>query len=37
MATTALNIFLIDVNFEKSTIGLYFFLISSMIVKFPND
>ena len=32
---TLLNIFLLEMNFDKSTVGLYYFLlISSMIAKF---
>ena len=38
MVTTPLNIlFLLDVNFHKSTIGFYFFLISSMLAKFSEN
>ena len=29
--------FLLDVNFEKSTIGLYFLLISFILAKFQED
>ena len=29
--------FLLDVNYDKSTFGLYFLLISSMFVKFLED
>ena len=32
-----LNIFLLDINFDKSTIGLYLFLISSMLAKFQEN
>ena len=33
-ATTLLNIFLFEVNFDKSTIGLHIFLISFILAKF---
>ena len=33
-ATNRLNIFLLDMNFNKFTIGLHFLLISSMLAKF---
>ena len=36
-ATTLFNIFLLDVNFDKSMIGLYFLLISSILAKFSKD
>ena len=32
-----LNIFLLDVNFENSIIGLHLFLISSMLAKFLEN
>ena len=35
--TTLLNIFLLDVNFDKSTIGLDFHFISSMLVNFLEN
>ena len=31
-----LNFLLLDVNFEKSNVGLHFLLISSMFAKFQN-
>ena len=34
---TSLNIFLLNVNFDKSTIGLYFILIFSIFAKFLED
>ena len=34
---TLLNIFLFDVNFEKSTIRLYFLFISFMLAKFLEN
>ena len=34
---TSLNIFLLDVNFDKSTIKLYFLLISFMLAKFLEN
>ena len=37
IATTLLNIFLLEVNFYKSTIRLQFFLISSMFTKFLKN
>ena len=37
MAATPPNIFLSDVNFAKSTIRLYFFLIFSILTKFLKD
>ena len=30
LPTTVLNVFLLDINFDKSTIGLHFLLISSI-------
>ena len=35
--TTLFNIFLLDVNFDKSTIGLHFLLIFSILTKFLED
>ena len=35
--TTLLNIFLLKVNFDKSIIGLYLFLISSILAKFLEN
>ena len=35
--TTPLNIFLLNVNFDKSTIGLNFLLISFIFANFPKD
>ena len=35
--TTILNILLLNMNFNKSTIGLHFLLISSMFAKFPEN
>ena len=32
-----LNIFLLEVNFDKSTIGLYFFLIFLILAKFQEN
>ena len=37
MVTILLNIFLLKVNFDKSTIGLYFQLISSILAKFLKN
>ena len=37
MATTSFNTFLLDVNFDKSTIRLHFLLIFSMLAKFLED
>ena len=37
MATTQFNIFLVDVNFDKSIIELHFFLISFMFSKFLEN
>ena len=34
---TLLNILLLGVNFDKSTIGLHFLLISSIIIKFQEN
>ena len=34
---TSLNIFLLDPTFDKSTFGLHFLHIPSMIEKFPDD
>ena len=36
MTLTLPNIFLLDLNFEKSIIGLYFLLISFMLPKFAE-
>ena len=36
-ATNSLNIFLFDVNFEKSTIVLYFLSIFSVLANFQKD
>ena len=35
--TTLLNVFLLEVDFDKSTIGLRFLLISSMLAKFLTN
>ena len=35
--TTLFYIFLLDVNFDKYTIGLYFLLISSILAKFLEN
>ena len=35
--TTILNILLLNMNFNKSTIELHFLLISSMFAKFPEN
>ena len=35
--TTILNILLLNMKFNKSTIGLHFLLISSMFAKFPEN
>ena len=35
--TTLLNIFLLDVNFDKSTIGLYCLLKSFMLINFVKN
>ena len=32
-----LNIFLLDMNFDKSTVELHFLFISSMLAKFQKD
>ena len=37
MATTSHNIFLLDVNFEKSTVKIHFLRIFSMFPKFSED
>ena len=37
LATTSLNIFILDVNFDKSTIRLLFLLISSIFTKFSEN
>ena len=37
MTTSLLNIFLLDMNFDKSTIGLTFLPIFSMLVKFQEN
>ena len=37
LVVTLFNIFLLEVNFDKSTIGLHFLLISSMLVKFLEN
>ena len=37
MAQTLLNIFLSDVNFDKSTIKLHFIFISFMLAKFLDN
>ena len=37
MPTTLLNIFLLNVNFDKSIIELHFFFISFMFAKFLKD
>ena len=34
---TLLNIFLLEMNFDKSTIGLYLLLISLMLAKFLEN
>ena len=34
---TSFNIFLLDLNFDKSTIGLHLLLISYTLTKFPDD
>ena len=36
-ATILLNIFLLEMNFDKSTIGLHFFLIYSMLANFLEN
>ena len=35
--TTLLNIFLLEVKFDKSIVGLHFLLISSMLAKFIEN
>ena len=37
MVTTSLNIFLLNVNFDKSTVELHFLLIFFMHAKFSED
>ena len=37
MATTSHNIFLLDVNFDKSTVKIHFLRIFSMFAKFSKD
>ena len=37
MITTPLNIFLLNVNFDKSIIELHFLLLSSKLAKFLKD
>ena len=37
MATNPLNIFLLNVNFDKFTIELHFLIISLMFAKFLED
>ena len=37
MTTTLINIFLLDVNFDKSIIELHFLLIFSILAKFPES
>ena len=37
LTTTLLNIFLLEVNFDKSTIGLYLLIIFSMLAKFLEN
>ena len=37
MVTALLNIFLLEVNFDKSTIELHFLLISLMLAKFLEN
>ena len=37
LVTTSLNIFLLDLTFDKLTIGLHFFLISFILAKFSED
>ena len=36
MTTSSLNIFLLDINFDKSIIGLKFLHIFSMLIKFQE-
>ena len=36
-ATTLLNIFLLEMNFDKSTIGLHFLLIYFMLANFLEN
>ena len=37
LGTNSLNIFLLEVNFDKSTIGLYLLLISFIFAKFQEN
>ena len=37
MATTSHNIFLLNVNFDKSTVQIHFLRILSMFAKFSKD
>ena len=37
MATTPSNLFLLDVNFDKSTIELHLIFISSILAKFSKS
>ena len=37
MTTTSLNIFLLDLNFEKSIIGLHFLFLSFILAKFLEN
>ena len=37
MATNFPSIFLLDMNFDKSTIGLHFLIMSSMLIIFQED